>query len=47
MRASDELKGKILDKQDETCNIIETKLGYKLNLDLSPAGPSWTLFIGG
>jgi hypothetical protein len=44
---SDELEGKVSDKQGETCSIIETKLGYKLNLDFSPAGPSCPLFIGG
>jgi hypothetical protein len=37
-RASDELEGKVSDKQGKTYSIIETNLGYRLNLDLSPAG---------
>jgi hypothetical protein len=44
---SDELKGKVSDKQGETCDIIETKLILQAKSQLSLAGHYWPLFIGG
>jgi hypothetical protein len=44
---SDELEGKDSDKQGETLCVLRKSVDYKLNLDVSLAGLSWPLFIGG
>jgi hypothetical protein len=46
-RTSDELEGKDSHKQEGIQCLLRQSVDYKLDLDVSLAGLSWPLFIGG